>query len=308
VPSQALCRLQTLQPVSLWECTVCFKEKPVCLRIFESFVPELTTGAGLLSVVIEIGGMPVRVNTTDHNFLDMLHERYAGYVSSTRVSEIEFDVQLEPPGKADPSSEVRVAQRGGRWTLARGDFRAEWEPAEHRGWIQQTPTPYSIDSVLRIVHTLVLARRGGFLLHAASAIRNGRAFIFAGASGAGKSTISKLAPRDVALLSDEISYVQKREAGYVASGTPFTGELDKPGENISAPVAALYLLAKGSENRIDVVTGSEAARLFLQNVLFFAEDEELVQRTFHAAFDFVSCVPVFRLTFVPDVRVWELIR
>ena len=144
-------------------------------------------------------------------------------------------------------------------------------------------------------------------MHSASAIRGGKAFLFAGVSGAGKTTISRLAPPDVTLLTDEISYVRKQDAGYVAFGTPFTGELAKLGENVSAPLGALYLLAKGGENRVDPVAPSEAARSVLANLLFFAEDEDLVQATFHSAFEFVNHVPVYRLTFVPDARVWELI-
>jgi hypothetical protein len=45
----------------------------------------------------------------------------------------------------------------------------------------------------------------------------------------------------------------------------------------------------------------------LANILFFAEDEELVHSIFHSAFQFASRVPIFRLTFVPDATVWELI-
>lgn len=271
-------------------------------------MPELTTDTESLSLVIEIGNMPVRVNTTDPHFLKILQERYAGYIgSSSKAVEVEFDVDLNPDRSADPNADVRVTQQNGRWRLERGDFRAEWEPTKRKGWIRQTANPYSIDAVLRIVHTLVLAPRGGFLLHSASAIRNGKAFLFAGVSEAGKTTISRLAPPDVTLLTDEISYVRKQGDGYVAFGTPFTGELAKLGENVSAPVSTLYLLAKGKENRIDPISPAEAARSLLANLLFFAEDEELVQATFHSAFEFVSRVPVARLTFVPDVRVWELI-
>jgi hypothetical protein len=287
-------------------------------------LPELTTEVERLSLVIEIGGMPVRVHTTDQGFLGMLQERYAGFLTSAEragdaewAPEIDFDVELTPTRFADPDAAVRVTQHGGRWTLERGDFRAEWEPASRTGWIRQSANPYSIDAVLRIVHTLVLARQGGFLLHSASAIRNGKAFLFAGVSEAGKTTISRLAPPDATLLTDEISYVRKQaictqdasehNAGYIAHGTPFTGELAKLGENVSAPIAALYLLAKGAENRIDPIPPAEAARSLLANLLFFAEDEELVQATFHSAFEFVSRVPVSRLTFVPDARVWELI-
>jgi hypothetical protein len=263
-----------------------------------------------LSLVIEIGQMPIRVNTTDANFLKLLEDRYDGYVnqSPTANSEIEFDIELSTMRPADPDADLRVTQRDGRWTLERGDFRAEWEPALRRGRIRQTPSPYSIDAVLRIVHTLILAREGGFLLHSASAIRNRKAFLFAGVSGAGKTTISRLVPPDATLLTDEISYVRRQGEGYVAFGTPFTGELAKIGENVSAPLAALYLLAKGEENRIDSIPAAEAARSLLANLLFFAEDKEAVQAVFNSAFEFVSRVPVFRLTFVPDPRVWELIR
>lgn len=250
----------------------------------------------------------MRVNTSDPGFLTMLQDRYAGFVGNSDHAEVEFDVDLTPPRPADPDADVRVTQQSGRWSLERGDFRAQWEPASRRGWIRQSANPYSIDAVLRIVHTLVLARQGGFLLHSASAIRNGKAFLFAGVSGAGKTTISRLAPPDATLLTDEISYVRKRDDGYTAFGTPFTGELAKLGENVSAPIAALYLLEKGLENRIDPVTPGEAARALLANLLFFAEDQELVQLAFHSAFEFVKRVPVSRLTFVPDARVWELVR
>jgi len=278
-------------------------------------LPGLISPVDCLHLTIEIGGIPIRVNTTDADFLDMLQNRYAGFVGSSEHAEVEFDVDLFTPGFVDPEVDVRVTQRAGKWSLERGDFRAEWEPARRAGTIRQSANPYSIDAVLRIVHTLVLAQEGGFLLHAASAIRNRKAFLFAGVSGAGKTTISRLAPSDATLLTDEISYVRKcawdnagkHDHRYVAHGTPFTGELAKLGENVSAPISALYLLAQGPENRIDPVAPGHAVRELLANMLFFAEDQELVLRTFHAACEFVSRVPVSRLTFVPDARVWEMI-
>ena len=160
---------------------------------------------------------------------------------------------------------------------------------------------------LRIVHTLILAKQGGFLVHAASAIRGGRAFLFAGVSGAGKTTISRLAPSDAILLTDEISYVRRDGNAYRACGTPFAGELARVGENQSAPLAALFLLEKGPENRIERVAPPEAVRMLLRNILFFAEDAELVNLVFRSACEFVERVPMRRLIFVPDERVWEMI-
>jgi len=254
------------------------------------------------------------------------------------VSAFELDVELFPPGLMSDAEEARVRLESGRWVMERGDFRAECDPVRRRGWVRQSANPYSIDAVLRMLHSLILARDGGFLVHAASAVRNGRAFLFAGVSGAGKTTISRLAPPDVVLLTDEISYVRGfriQESGvrspktevrnpkspapnpkseiqnpksYEAFGTPFAGELARIGENLRAPIAALYLLGQGAGNTIQDVSQAEAVRALLQNILFFAQDDDLGQLVFQTAFEFVSCVPVRRLVFAPDARAWDLIR
>jgi hypothetical protein len=240
-------------------------------------------------------------------FLLQIEERYAGYVGSSNDAAFDFEIELAPSGSVSNDEDVRVTWDSGRWLMQRGDFRAEWNPSAARGRIQQTSNPYSLDSVLRIVHTLLLAREGGFLLHASSAIRNGRAFLFSGVSGAGKTTMARLAPPDAALLTDEISYVTRRDGRYSAAGTPFFGELARVGENLQAPIDALYLLVKGSENKIEPIVGADAVRGLLGNILFFARDPEFVKLVFDSAFDFVNRIPVRRLTFVPDTSVWELI-
>ncbi len=260
------------------------------------------------AVVIEIGGMTIALHTQDAPFRRLLEDRYAGFTKSSDTPRFEFEVDLfEPSGTAQADDDVRVRLQDGEWLLQRGDFRARWDSRAGRGRIRQSRNPYAIDSVLRIVHTLILAKQGGFLVHAASAIRGGRAFLFVGVSGAGKTTISRLAPSDATLLTDEISYVRREGNDYRACGTPFAGELAKVGENVSAPLSALFLLEKGPENRIDPVAAPEAVRLLLRNILFFTEDTELVSLVFRSACEFVERVPVRRLIFVPDERVWEMI-
>ncbi len=259
------------------------------------------------TATIAIGGVAVALHTSDVAFLDVLEDRYAGFIDGLRTPDYEFAVDITPPAETPVDEDVRVFRQDGLWLLQRGDFRAEWDPAARRGRVRQSANPFSIDTVLRIVHTLVLAREGGFLMHASSAVRNGKAFVFTGVSGAGKTTISRLAPADANVLTDEISYVRRETDGYHAYGTPFTGELAKPGDNIKAPLACVYLLAQGPENRIEAVSAADAVRGLLTNILFFAEDAELVQAVFCSALVFVEHVPVKRLTFLPDTRVWDLI-
>ena len=271
-------------------------------------MPGLTAVARTSCVVVEIGGLPIRLRCDDPAFVRQIEERYTGYVSSSDNATFEFDIELAPPGTESKDEDLRVNWESGRWLMQRGDFRAEFNPSTSRGHIQQTINPFSLDSVLRIVHTLLLARSGGFLVHASSAIRNGRAFLFSGVSGAGKTTMARLAPPDAALLTDEISYVIKQEGRYYAVGTPFFGELARVGENLRAPIDCVYLLAKGTQNTIEPVEGASAVQGLLGNILFFAKDPAFVNLVFDAALDFTAHVPVRRLTFKPDTSVWELIR
>lgn len=303
---------------------------------------------------IDIGAMPIRVRTGSPQFARLLESRYGGFVAHNGMLRptVELDVDLaSPDGAINADEDVTVRFESGCWLMRRGDFRATWDAELGRGRVRQSANPYAIDAVLRILHSLILAREGGFLIHAASAIRNGRAHVFAGVSGAGKTTISRLAPRDVTVLTDEISYVRpmRGENGrlgdgaanvdaaitdsdaatrhsllvaghlsrhlplptchsYVAFGTPFAGELARIGENTQAPLDALYLLAQGPENRIELVSEAEAAHALMRNILFFANDADLVGRVFGSALEFVRHVPVRRLVFTPDMRVWEMIR
>jgi len=269
-------------------------------------MPGVIEGGGQTSVVI--GGLPIDIQSTDRDFIGMLEKRYTGFVAEPANAGIRLQVEVVAPMDDGEDDELEVRYADGRWMMRRGDFHAQWNPASNLGCVRQAAYPYAIDAVMRIVHSLVLAKRGGFLVHSASAIRNGRAFLFSGVSGAGKTTISRLAPPDVTLLTDEISYVRRVGEGYRAYGTPFAGDLGRAGENISAPLAGLYLLVQGRHNRASRIEPADAVRRLLRNILFFADDASLVEQVFGTACEFVSRVPVYELTFQPDEKVWGLIE
>ncbi len=266
----------------------------------------MSAASGRHTAIVEIGRVPVLLSTDSASFNALLRQRYRGYLSSAPPkAQLDFELVEQRTVSDD---DVRVWRDGLEWRIERGDFRARWNPQTGHGRVRQNPNPYSLDSVLRIVHSLILAGRGGFLLHAASAICNGRAYLFSGVSGAGKTTMTRLAPENVTLLTDEISYVQPSDGAYAAFGTPFAGELAKAGENCSAAIAGLLFLEKGPENRIEEMPIAEAVRRLMRNILFFADDPELVKKLLETACDFVSRIPVRRLQFYPDAKVWDTVR
>lgn len=256
---------------------------------------------------VVIGGTGIEVSTSDAGFEETLRTQYADFIQPASSHSIRLTVDLTQPPVMDPDADIQVRHDGDRWIMDRGDFHASYDALTRTGIVRQNANRHGLDSVIRIIHSLQLAERSGFLLHAASVIREGRAFVFAGPSGAGKTTISRFAPADAHLLTDEISYVRKTAGLWTAFGTPFAGELARPGENRSAAVEKLFLLKHGAENRIRPLNAAAAARSLLRNILFFADDAVLARSLFDTVCEFVESVSVFELSFLPDARVWEWI-
>ncbi len=132
-------------------------------------------------IAVEIANVPILLRTPNAGFRDRLASHYAGFLGDASNPNIEFDVDIisapDEISRESPDSEddVQVSVKNGEWCFRRNDFVAQWDPRIGRGRVRQPNNLYSTDAVLRIVHTLILARQGGFLLHAASGIRNGRA-------------------------------------------------------------------------------------------------------------------------------------
>ena len=259
-----------------------------------------------LGLTIGVGNIPIRLSVDDHAFLELLRERYRGFESNSDQPVAEFEITLQPLTH-DPDEDLAVRISDSEVHMVRGDFHAEWNMTTGRGTIHQAPSPYAIDSVLRIVYSLLLVERGGFLFHSASAIAGPNAYLFAGPSGSGKTTMCRLASDSVHLLSDEISFVLPEGDAYRAFGTPFFGELARPGEPISAPLSAMYILRHAPENRITMLARFEALHAVMRNILFFAKEPIWVQRVLAAAIRFVDRVPIKQMEFLPDPEIWKLV-
>ncbi len=160
-------------------------------------------------------------------------------------------------------------------------------------------------------YTIVKSKESSdFLIHSSGVIYKGKAFIFAGSSNSGKSTIAKLSD-EYTVLNDEICLVTKNSAGYYLSGTPFNGLFSgkKAG---GAPLAAVFLIAHGKENRFVNIRKSEAVKILAKEIVPpIGLTDELFPDIFADLLDYSSDlfddVEVKRMEFLPDKSFWQLI-
>ncbi|MBN1197602.1 MAG: hypothetical protein JXA62_09370 [Candidatus Aminicenantes bacterium] len=163
----------------------------------------------------------------------------------------------------------------------------------------QLPFSYPLDQLLLMYH---LAARGGALVHAAGMIEAGKAYLFAGVSGAGKSTFSELlqAAGSERLLSDERVIVREIKNQVTAFGTPWPGT-SAIAANDQAPLAGIFLLTQAVSNHIKKLEPVAAADRLLPMLSIPWYDPETAAGIIAFMRRVTRAAPVYEMCFRPDV-------
>jgi hypothetical protein len=168
--------------------------------------------------------------------------------------------------------------------------------------------PRAWQNIFRISYFFLLLERRGLLLHASGLGRQGKAFLFPGVSGAGKTTVVRNSA-GLPVLSDDMVAVQLKEVdhGVVAHGTPFYGDWDRPGEEISLPLKGFYFPCHSQENLVIPLTPGEVIKRLLPCVCTFTTNVRRSSRLFDQVVQLAERVPGFELQFRPGPDFWKVI-
>ncbi|HEX7502511.1 MAG TPA: hypothetical protein VF451_03745, partial [Acidobacteriota bacterium] len=139
--------------------------------------------------------------------------------------------------------------------------------------------------------------------------RNGKALIFPGCSGAGKSTFSQMLAeaRIGKLLSDERMIVREMDGTMQAFGTPWAGTAGIARDG-RAPLAGIYFLTHGRDNRVEKLAAAEALDKLLPLVSIPWYDPETMVPIIAFAKRLVAKVPAFEMSFKPDRSAIDFFR
>ena len=116
-----------------------------------------------------------------------------------------------------------------------------------------------------------LLRYNGLMLHASAAALGGRAYLFSGPCGRGKSTHTRLWQQTfgeaVQVFNDDKPALRRLDGRWYAYGTPWCG---KDGINLNQkwPLGGICFLEKSQENRIRRLPAAEALPLILAQTTY----------------------------------------
>ena len=148
-----------------------------------------------------------------------------------------------------------------------------------------------------------LLKHHGFYLHSSAVELEGRAYLFSGPSGMGKSTHTRLWQQlfgDAAqVFNDDKPALRCLDGRWFAYGTPWCGK-DGINQNKKVPLEAICFLKQAKENRIRRLCPQEAlARLMGQTIPRMKSVENLDLMLSHLE-KLVQMIPVYELENRPE--------
>ena len=163
-------------------------------------------------------------------------------------------------------------------------------------------TLFQVNTSLMIQYTFATAGLGTLLLHASVTRYEGRANLFFGVSGTGKSTHSRLWHEFVPgsdLMNDDNPVIRWEDGTFRVYGSPWSGKTVCY-RNVVAPVNALVRLEQYPENRITRLEPLQAYASVIAAVSTIRWNHEIMSLLVPTVERVAMTVPCFQLKCLPD--------
>jgi hypothetical protein len=202
---------------------------------------------------------------------------------------------------------IRVA---GRCFMARIELEptvraALWTSlAEGVRWVELA------ENLSRLLVAYRLLAGGGVVLHSAGVVDDSGAWVFFGRSGAGKTTLSRLAQaRGRRILSDDLNALERDGSQIRVSRIPFAGDLAaEPRGPETHALRGLCRLEQASANAVRSLPAGEAVASLLACAPFVNHDPHRLGALTEALAQLVELAPTRVLAFALDGDFWPALE
>lgn len=167
-----------------------------------------------------------------------------------------------------------------------------------------------LSSMLRIVFSQAILYQDAISVHAAAVCHEGKAFLFMGRSGTGKSTHASLWVKRFAgceLLNDDNPVIRVVGNEVIACGSPWSGKTPCY-RNLDFPVKGIVRLKQASANRFMLRENVDAFITLMPGCSVIRQDQRLSERLYDTLVQISEKVVVGLLECLPDEAAAQLCR
>jgi len=277
---------------------------------------------GTASIVLQFGSITMRLDDLSRRQADNLARRYRRFIISAETDpsvSIAFRRAgvthfLEPRRDGTPETyRLESRRREGDLALWSYEFAGRLNTSSggaELALVAETGELFDrgLENFLRALTASLILEQGGLLLHASGVVRGGRAYLFFGPSGRGKTTVTLLSPGDVG-LSDGLSLVVRNGDRFEAAGIPFGMAHHRiPDTNASFPIASLNTLLQGPRVLREPLSGAAAVAEIVASLPFVMQETGQSGRALEVVGRLLDEVPAYRLWFRKDPSFWTVVE
>ena len=143
------------------------------------------------------------------------------------------------------------------------------------------------------------------VFHSSSFMVNGNAFLITARSGVGKSTHSRnlkaLLGDDFVYINDDKPLLKVEENKVTVYGTPWNGK-ERRGNNISAPLKAVFFLARGETNTYRKVVNKEEIYVKMISQIYLPKEKAKREKALKVADQILKNINFYEINVTKDIE------
>jgi hypothetical protein len=161
----------------------------------------------------------------------------------------------------------------------------------------------------RVLFVHVVTHGLGVMIHACGVVQDGKGYVFAGPSNAGKTTLARLWAEfnDATILGDECLILRKRDNQFLVYGTPWAGEAGAFSP-LGVPLEQLFFIHHAAQNVLTEAPPARAVEQLLAQSILTPHDSFAVEYGLDFCLNLVTEIRAHDYGFVPDRSAVQLIR
>lgn len=262
----------------------------------------------MITAYIQIAKQRIFVSTRDERVMGWIRSQFRQITPVGTDDHVpDLYVRVEAGyGRAAVNVDVDIRREGSRLHYRRDDFLLETDDAYHRATLQVHDETALNHALLTLYSAHIVHHRWGLVVHASCIEEEGRAYLFAGQSGAGKSTVAELSqPRTI--LSDEAAIICLDEDVPLVYDSPFRSDTEATFAPDPIPLGGIHLLTQSLMIERLMIKPADLVYRLMDKIFYWAADPQETVKLIALAGKLAERVPAYDLYFQKNDRFWERI-